>query len=1292
MSGASVVAVVATQLDPASPWPGLESYDEASHEFFSGRRSEAAELERRILDDPMTVLFGKSGLGKTSLLKAGVFPRLRDKGLLPVLVRLQVRPGAAPMMQQVRLAFFEELRLHRIDHPEPHADETLWEYLHRSGRDLWTSRNRLVRPLLVFDQFEELFTLGRSMPAAVEAFRDDLSDLVENRLPPIVAQRLEHAASDLDRLELDVQEMPYKIVLSLREDYLADLEEWRPAMPSLRRNRMRLLPMGPAQALAAVWNERTGHLVSKPLAQTIVDFLSARAAGHSGAHQPDTSGASVEPALLSLFCRGVNEERQRAGADRFDTAMVERAQGTIVGDFYRLSLEDQPERVRHFIEEELITEHGFRNSYSVDDALAQGFLTQREVETLINRHLLRHEHHLGTERLELTHDLLTRAVLDQRDERRRAEVRERERGQRRRLQRLSLAAVVVAAVFAALAFRATRVSLDLERANAGLSVTADWLQAEKENAEVAQAEAQAQTQQAELARAVADEATASAVEQTNLARQEKAQASAERDRSRSRELGAVAEGLTNQDPEAAILLALAGLKRADTAEARTALVNAAQYAWPSARLDRTALKGAPAAIALSTDGSRLAVLTDTPAVTMWDMSARLPRTLWTTAASDCASVAFTPDGALLAVGCSAAVDLLKASTGVLQRSVLNGAPVSDRRIVFSPDGSWLASSTGPNQLQLIEYQREGAMPVAVPAEDAGGFAVLPGGQRLITVSNNPMAAFALDRRGDQWTSTKIDLGACLKLQSISPGPRYFSATWTAGACNLISADASLVEGRRNDTPTSDIVWNPVTGSMVQILLSDDLIVARREGPSLQVQSRIKGARPNEDINEKSRMISVDGRGDRVALIDETGVVRIYSVGEHKPFLAQFERGAKVAVPAHGRWMAIGRAGPGQAIEIVSLQPAEAFGRRTEAPPLGGTLSQLHAVTDAVVAVSEAEPWSTSVIDAVTGRVRFTHDGAGRPLGAAGGLLLISARANEVARIVKVRDGSAVAPWDTRLGGQGPIALRVSASNDVIAVIRQALDAPTADAAIYVVRGEALDYAGQVEGLPASVLGAAASRLAVADDGRTLVEMRTVARDGAAITRTKVVWPVSTAGAPAATATRHDTGSVRGGGDDGSSPSGRFAIHRSEDRPSLYHVLRRGDGVSLGPFRDSGGKHLFSRDDRWLVTWSPSRLQVVDLTRARVAFNFARSRSTRERNNNEPIDGVEFAARDTMLSVGMGGHTMLIPLEDAMMERFARWLVPRSLGSNELCQSIGGDECAQRGLALRRSRSASIAAR
>ena len=69
-----------------------------------------------------------------------------------------------------------------------------------------------------------------------------------------------------------------------------------------------------------------------------------------------------------------------------------------------------PERGRHFIEEELITESGFRNPFPREDAIAQGFLSEGQLEALVKGRLLRVERHLGADRIELIHDLLTKVV------------------------------------------------------------------------------------------------------------------------------------------------------------------------------------------------------------------------------------------------------------------------------------------------------------------------------------------------------------------------------------------------------------------------------------------------------------------------------------------------------------------------------------------------------------------------------------------------------------------------------------------------------------------------------------------------------------------------------------------------------------------------------------------------------------------------------------------------------------------------------------------------------------------
>ena len=146
--------IVRVAVDAENPWPGLSPFDEEAEGFFCGRDGEAAELLRLVWQAPLSLLFGRSGLGKTSLLRAGLFPRLRHQDVLPVYVRLEVRDRSLPLIEQATSALRVELAKHGVDAPHFRSGQSLWEYLH--GREAWwTRRNQPLVPFLVFDQFEE---------------------------------------------------------------------------------------------------------------------------------------------------------------------------------------------------------------------------------------------------------------------------------------------------------------------------------------------------------------------------------------------------------------------------------------------------------------------------------------------------------------------------------------------------------------------------------------------------------------------------------------------------------------------------------------------------------------------------------------------------------------------------------------------------------------------------------------------------------------------------------------------------------------------------------------------------------------------------------------------------------------------------------------------------------------------------------------------------------------------------------------------------------------------------------
>ena len=160
-------------------------------------------------DEPLVLLHGESGLGKTSLLQAGLFPRLRTHDLLPVLVRLDFSASTRPLAQQVRDRIGEELERESVEGPRPEASERLWEFAHRPDGWLWSARQTPLLPVVLLDQFEELFTLGGGLTApGARDFVNELAEVVLDRVP---ARDVEHLdAFDRSRAGL-------KVVLSFQE-------------------------------------------------------------------------------------------------------------------------------------------------------------------------------------------------------------------------------------------------------------------------------------------------------------------------------------------------------------------------------------------------------------------------------------------------------------------------------------------------------------------------------------------------------------------------------------------------------------------------------------------------------------------------------------------------------------------------------------------------------------------------------------------------------------------------------------------------------------------------------------------------------------------------------------------------------------------------------------------------------------------------------------------------------------------------------------------------------------------
>ena len=407
-------------VDAQHPWLGLLPLKEEHARFFFGRDAEIAEILLRIRENTLTVLFGQSGLGKTSVLGAAVVPRLAAANLTPALVRLDYATGAPTLLEQTRAAFRRAMP--GIAWPEDAPAITLWELFHRLPALLPPGS---PAPALIVDQFEEIFTLGRQDPdreCEVGLWLEQMADLLQNRPPHTVEERF--AENRRLARDYDFGSSRLRVVFALREDYLSQLEGWKTRLPLLTQNRMALLPLDGLQALEAVVGPASlgeRPLVTREVAADIVRTV-ARV-------EPETSLPQIHiaPPLLSLLCEQLNAARLAAGVPEITAGMVTGQAQDILQRFYEESYATFPskhrEAIRALIEDPpMITEGGYRNSLVREDAEAHlarlGVPDPRAVfDTLIRRRVITVEEKDRVQRLEITHDVLVPLLVRSRKER-----------------------------------------------------------------------------------------------------------------------------------------------------------------------------------------------------------------------------------------------------------------------------------------------------------------------------------------------------------------------------------------------------------------------------------------------------------------------------------------------------------------------------------------------------------------------------------------------------------------------------------------------------------------------------------------------------------------------------------------------------------------------------------------------------------------------------------------------------------------------------------------------------------
>lgn len=435
--------------DIKNPWLGLRSYPEGIRIF--GRDKEIVELSQKILYNTQTVIYGKSGIGKSSILNAGVFPILRQNNYFPVYIRL-VHDGRVSYQAQVINAVTESLKHLRVEDlgaPEDSmykdiegysravaerydisVEEGLWEFFHRHEfmyRLDEESGEQLVYPVLIFDQFEEIFTLQKEHER-MEEFFNELASLLNNICPKHLLQdtvevsdRKSDSASGSSLIKkgivrkstkLDyIDETNVRLVLSLREDYLSYLERNITNIPSLKHNRYCLRPLSEEQAAEIITKPIPG-MISLEVAKSIIGKVTGARTDQFEVEGPQE--LEVDSAILSLFLTELYKKKPK-GERCMTVEMVDSLGANIISDFYKEVTSHIPETAVHFIEDHLITEGGRRDNIPLSKALAN--ISQKTLHYLESERLIHEFPWNGEMRVEFMHDILCETISKSRSER-----------------------------------------------------------------------------------------------------------------------------------------------------------------------------------------------------------------------------------------------------------------------------------------------------------------------------------------------------------------------------------------------------------------------------------------------------------------------------------------------------------------------------------------------------------------------------------------------------------------------------------------------------------------------------------------------------------------------------------------------------------------------------------------------------------------------------------------------------------------------------------------------------------
>lgn len=404
-------------------YPGLNYFTTEQKDQFFGRDTEKEDLLALVQTEKIVALFGKSGYGKSSLIRAGLIPIL-PPNVLPIIINF----GAYQKGQSVSLLQKTVDNLN-LALPENAAEmdflnaqsEAVTQSHRLTAPTLWhhfkQKQSTAPRPfLLIFDQFEEFDSYP---PEQRAAFKQQLAELLYTRIPQALRDRSD-ALTD-EQQALLARPLEVRALFAIREDRLSVLDALADRLPEILYKRFHLRGLADVQAQAAIIEPAllTGEQFESPRFRYTPEAVAAILRGL----KKDDSEALVESFLLQICCEEI-ERSVIAGREAEPT--VTAAQLPVFRDlfeqYYRNKIAALPDEAarraaRRMIEDHLVaadpaTGIAYRVNVDGRTLLALPGVDDTLLRRLTDAFLLRSEPNTtGGFSYEVSHDRLVEGIL-----------------------------------------------------------------------------------------------------------------------------------------------------------------------------------------------------------------------------------------------------------------------------------------------------------------------------------------------------------------------------------------------------------------------------------------------------------------------------------------------------------------------------------------------------------------------------------------------------------------------------------------------------------------------------------------------------------------------------------------------------------------------------------------------------------------------------------------------------------------------------------------------------------------